>query len=179
MLGIRIAVGCLARSVERGGLTLSVAIFNTSTSNKAILNMVKPSRQPQQLQTMLLAFVIALLLGSHAEALHITVAGHTVDLGNPLGHQQGGHSAPHTGSNANLASALCPVASIGNVQLTPFPMRTDDVCGSFGLNVANNAYACVAFGQMGSLLGNPPLRCAPDAVPVHPDTDPQGECRAA
>lgn len=136
-------------------------------------------RQLQQLQIrMMYALVLATLLVVHTEALQITMAGHTVDINIPLGHQQGGHPAPQTGSNLNLASALCPVASIGNVQLTPFPIKTDDVCGSFGLNVANNAYACVAFGQMGSLLGNPPLRCAPDAIPVHPDTDPQGECRA-
>lgn len=119
------------------------------------------------------AVLLATLLVVHTHALQITIAGHTVELGSQHAHQQGGHPGRHQSSN--LASALCPVASVAQVQVSPFPIRTNDVCGSFGLNVANNAYACVAFGQMGSLLGNPPLRCAPDAVPVHPDTDPQGE----
>lgn len=119
----------------------------------------------------MLSVVILALLAADATALKITMAGYTLDLANPLAsHPQGASSS----SKPNLASALCPATTAAHVQLTPFPIRTDDVCGSFGLNIADNAYACLAFGQMGSLLGNPPLRCAPEAVPVHPATDPQG-----
>ena len=94
------------------------------------------------------------------------------------GEPQENHRHGRTGGSvhhAGLANALCPLANLANVQVTPFPIKMDDVCGSFKLNVANNAVACAAFGQMGSIMGNPPLRCAPDAVPVHPDKDPQGE----
>jgi hypothetical protein len=62
------------------------------------------------------------------------------------------------------------------VQIPPFPIKADDVCGSFGLGAANNAYACLTLGQLAPILGNPPLRCAPDAIPPHPNTDPSGKC---
>lgn len=116
-------------------------------------------------------FLLALLV-TNAAALKITIAGHTVDLVNPLT-QQSGSSKP------SLASALCPVTTAADIQLTPFPIKTDNVCGSFGLGIASNAVACIAFGQMGAILANPPLRCAPDAVPVHPTVDPQGKHSSA
>lgn len=78
------------------------------------------------------------------------------------------------GSLPSLSAAACPLVFKTNTQITPFPIRTDDVCRSFGLDLPNNLYACAAFGQMGSILGNPDLRCAPDAIPQHPDTDTAG-----
>lgn len=80
------------------------------------------------------------------------------------------------GSLPSLTAAACPLVMKTNTQITPFPIRTDDVCGSFGLGLPNNLYACAAFGQLGSILGNPDLRCAPDAIPQHPDTDTAGGC---
>jgi hypothetical protein len=115
-----------------------------------------------------LPVILLALLVANAAALKFTIAGHTVDFVNPLTRQAGS-------SKPSLASALCPVTTAADIQLTPFPIKTDDVCGSFGLNIGSNAVACLAFGQMGAILANPPLRCAPDAVPVHPATDPKGK----
>lgn len=79
------------------------------------------------------------------------------------------------GNLPGLSAAACPLVMKTNTQITPFPIRSDAVCDSFGLGQANNLYACAAFGQMGSILGKPDLRCAPDAIPLHPDTDTAGK----
>jgi hypothetical protein len=79
------------------------------------------------------------------------------------------------GNLPGLTAAACPLVMKTNTQITPFPLRTDAVCDSFGLGQANNVYACAAFGQMGSLLGKPDMRCAPDAIPPHPNTDTAGK----
>jgi hypothetical protein len=78
------------------------------------------------------------------------------------------------GNLPGLTAAACPLVMKTNTQITPFPIRSDAVCDSFGLGQPNNLYACAAFGQMGSILGKPDLRCAPDAIPSHPDTDTAG-----
>jgi hypothetical protein len=122
--------------------------------------------------------LIVVLLAVHAAALKVTVAGQTYEV-NPLnpslplkpgGGRPGGSFVP------TIVDALCPLTGPTNVQISPFPIKSEDVCGSFGLNAANNAYACLALGQILPILGNPPLRCAPDAIPAHPNTDPNGRC---
>lgn len=123
------------------------------------------------------ALVVA-LLAVNAAALKVTVAGKTYDSNplNPALPLKPGSGRPGGSYVPNIASAACPVTGAADVQIAPFPIRSDDVCGSFGLNEANNAYACLSLGQLAPILGNPPLRCAPDAIPPHPTTDSNGMC---
>ena len=58
--------------------------------------------------------------------------------------------------------------------MPPFPIKSDRLCDSSGMNEANNQMACMLFEVMGSMMTNPPLRCAPEAVKAPAGVDAEG-----